>query len=63
MIHFLLVFFGTKAQLQLEIVFLNENHLRKLFKEYFDYYIVQRTLLGLNKDSPESRPVQVNWKN
>jgi transposase InsO family protein len=37
----------------------NENHLRKLLKEYFHYYNYQRTHLGLNKDSPETRPVQV----
>jgi hypothetical protein len=38
---------------------MNENHLRKLFKEYFHYYNFQRTHLGLEKDSPESRPVQI----
>jgi transposase InsO family protein len=41
---------------------LNENHLRKLLKEYFHYYNYQRTHLGLDKDSPESRPVQVLGK-
>ncbi len=41
---------------------MNENHLRKLLKEYFHYYNTQRTNLGLNKDSPESRPVQVAGK-
>jgi len=38
---------------------MNENHLRKLLKEYFHYYNFQKTHLGLDKDSPESRPVQV----
>lgn len=38
---------------------MNENHLRKLLKEYFLYYNSQRTHLGLNKDSPESRSIQV----
>lgn len=38
---------------------MNENHLRKLLKEYFHYYNNQRTHLGLNKDSPESRQAQV----
>jgi len=41
------------------VIVLNENHLRKLLKEYFHYYNFQRTHLGLEKDSPESRPVQV----
>ena len=44
------------------VIVLNENHLRKLLKEYFHYYNYQRTHLGLGKDSPESRPVQVVGK-
>ena len=41
------------------VIVINENHLRKLLKEYFHYYNNQRTHLGLNKDSPESRDVHV----
>ena len=41
------------------VIVMNENHLRKLLKEYFHYYNYQHTHLGLNKDSPESRPIQV----
>lgn len=41
------------------VIVMNENHLRKLLNEYFHYYNFQRTHLGLNKDFPESRPVQV----
>jgi len=41
------------------LIVMNENHLRKLLKEYFYYYNNQRTHLGLNKDSPESREVHV----
>ena len=44
------------------VIVLNENHLRKLLKEYFHCYNYQRTHLGLEKDSPESRPVQVIGK-
>lgn len=44
------------------LIVINENHLRKLLKEYFHYYNFQRTHLGLNKDSPESRPVHVVGK-
>ena len=41
---------------------MNENHLRKLLKEYFHYYNYKRTHLGLRKDSPEYRPVHVIGK-
>ena len=41
------------------LIVMNEDHLRRLLKEYFHYYNNQRTHLGLNKDSPESRPVHV----
>jgi transposase InsO family protein len=44
------------------VIVMNENHLRKLLKEYFHYYNYQRTHLGLEKDSPVSRPVQVIGK-
>jgi len=44
------------------VIVLNENHLRKLLKEYFHCYNYQRTHLGLEKDSPESRPAQVIGK-
>jgi len=39
------------------IVF-NENHLRRVLREYFRYYTDSRTHLGLNKDCPESRSVE-----
>lgn len=44
------------------VIVLNENHLRKMLKNYFHYYNNQRTHLGLNKDSPKSRPIQVIGK-
>jgi hypothetical protein len=44
------------------IIVMNENHLRRLLKEYFHYYNYQRTHLELGKDSPVSRPVQVLGK-
>ncbi|MBX3006999.1 MAG: integrase core domain-containing protein [Melioribacteraceae bacterium] len=44
------------------LIIFNENHLRKLLKVYFFYYNTQRTHLGLNKDSPESRQVHVVGK-
>ncbi len=39
------------------IVF-NETHLREILKEYFYYYNKFRTHLGLDKDTPESRPIE-----
>ena len=44
------------------VIVMNENHLRKLLKEYFQYYNTLRTHLGLKKDSPESRQVHVIGK-
>ena len=40
------------------LIILNENHLRSILTDYFYYYNKYRTHLGLNKDSPEGRPVQ-----
>ena len=40
------------------VIILNENHLRIILADYFSYYNKYRTHLGLNKDSPEGRPVQ-----
>ena len=40
------------------VIVLNENHLRRVLKEYLAYYHESRTHLGLEKDSPVSRPTQ-----
>ena len=37
---------------------MNENHLRKVLKEYIIYYNKYRTHLGLEKDSPEQRSAE-----
>src|SRR5215831_8378324 len=42
------------------VIVLNENHLRRLLKDYFRYYHESRTHLSLNKDAPESRETQAN---
>ena len=39
-------------------IVLNETHLREILKEYFYYYNKFRTHLGLQKDTPESRPIE-----
>jgi len=40
------------------IVLLNERHLRGILREYISYYHTCRTHLSLNKDPPETRPVE-----
>jgi transposase InsO family protein len=40
------------------VIVLNEAHLHRLLKSYFEYYHRSRTHLGLDKDAPEPRPVQ-----
>jgi transposase InsO family protein len=39
-------------------IIFNEKHLRRVLKEYFKYYHESRTHLGLEKDCPQSRPVE-----
>jgi len=41
------------------VLVLNEEHLRRLLKDYFDYYHQDRIHLGLEKDSPRGRPPEV----
>jgi transposase InsO family protein len=40
------------------LIIVDERHLRKLRREYADYYNGLRTHLSLNKDAPLGRPVQ-----
>jgi transposase InsO family protein len=40
------------------VIVFNDNHLRRLLKDYFRYYHDSRTHLSLNKDAPQSRAVQ-----
>ena len=42
------------------VIVLNDNHLRRLLKDYFRYYHESRTHLSLNKDAPECRIIQSN---
>ena len=39
-------------------IIFNDRHLRRVLKEYFHYYHESRTHLGLEKDCPNTRPVQ-----
>ncbi len=40
------------------VIVLDERHLRRILREYVDYYHSCRTHLSLEKDAPEQRPVQ-----
>src|ERR1035438_8783868 len=40
------------------IIVINENHLRNVLNDYISYYNKYRTHLGIDKDSPEGRPIQ-----
>ena len=41
-----------------QMIVLDERHLRRILREYVDYYHSCRTHLSLEKDAPEQRPVQ-----
>ncbi len=41
------------------VIVLSENHLRKLLRAYFAYYHVDRTHLGLDKETPLGRPISI----
>ena len=41
------------------VIVLNERHLRRILREYFSYYHTCRTHLSLNKDPPETRPIEL----
>ena len=41
------------------VIILNERHLRRVLREYLDYYHRNRTHLGLEKDCPETRAVEL----
>ena len=41
------------------IIPLNDRHLRRLGREYIDYYHQDRTHIGLEKTTPASRPVEL----
>jgi transposase InsO family protein len=40
------------------VIVFNEQHLRRILREYFNYYHTCRTHLSLNKDPPEARVVE-----
>jgi len=40
------------------MIIFNEEHLRRVLRQYFRYYTESRTHLGLDKDCPETRSVE-----
>jgi putative transposase len=40
------------------VIVFNERHLRRILRDYFNYYHLCRTHLSLNKDSPKPRAVE-----
>jgi transposase InsO family protein len=40
------------------VIIFNEQHLRRVLREYFEYYHGSRTHLGLEKDCPVSRSIE-----
>jgi len=44
------------------VIILNEKYWRSVLADYISYYNKYRTHLGINKDSPEGRPVQTEGK-
>jgi transposase InsO family protein len=40
------------------VIVLNERHVRQLIESFVTYYNVDRTHLGVGKDSPSGRPVE-----
>ncbi len=49
---------SVRSEVLDHVVIYNESHLRRLLKQYVDYYNTDRCHLSLNKDSPLGRPVQ-----
>ena len=45
------------------LIVLNANHLKLIISSYLQYYHQYRTHLGLEKETPSGRPIQVKPKN
>ena len=53
-------FVGTARRDLLDhAIALDDEHLRRLLSEYLAYYHVDRTHLGIEKDAPVARPVEL----
>ena len=50
--------FSVKSEILNNVVIFNEEHLRKLMREYVDYYNNERCHLSVKRDSPNGRQIQ-----
>jgi hypothetical protein len=53
---------SIKRECLVYLIIISEDHLRSILNDYISYYNKYRTHLGINKDSPEGRPVQIAGK-
>jgi putative transposase len=53
---------SIRRECLVHVILLNENHIRNILTDYISYYNKYRTHLGINKDSPEGRPIQSEGK-
>ena len=51
---------SCRRDLLAHVIVLNETHPTRLLSEYVHYHREDRTHLGLEKDTPNPRPVAVN---
>jgi len=49
---------SVRTDLTKHVIVFNEDHLRRLMKEYVEYYNKNRCHLSLNRDSPLGRTIQ-----
>ncbi len=49
---------GLRRDCPDHVIAINERQLRRVIGAYVDYYRADRTHLGLQKDSPEERPIE-----
>ena len=49
---------SCRRELLDRVIVLHEDHLRRLLRDYAEYYSSDRCHLGLKKDTPERRSVQ-----
>ena len=49
---------SIRRECLVHLIILNENHLKRVLTDYFEYYHHDRTHLGLGKETPHRRPTQ-----
>jgi len=54
---------SIRRECLVHMIILNENHLKRVLTDYFEYYHHDRTHLGLGKETPYRRPTQKRPQN